>query len=291
MAMLLKRWQASIDFYAGWNARQVARRFMDLINDDRNPLEHALSRAHEEPAMRPDFYRALLASEIYLIGSSEPGGRDAAGQQVTLMQWETERGERMIPFFTSLEEVRRSIDSEEQVLRMPGAQLMALGTDVPLVLNPLSDHQEVLSPDDVQALAEGHLPGVAAVASREQDGGASRQVRIPQPYPAMLVDALTTLFVGRDEVEAAWICAMEMEAPVDAGQLLIGLDLVTGSFERIAEEVVYVTSQVDSDGYAAADVMELGDTPLAQQIRASSDPFYSRRWGQRIADPLRPGHA
>ena len=265
---------------------------METSNEHPNSLEYALRRAHQQPAMRPDFYRALLRSEIYLIGSSEPADDADAGRQLTLMQWETERGERVIPVFTSLDEVRRSIDSEEQVLRMPGAQLMQLGTDVPLVLNPLSERQEVLSPDDVQALAAGHLPGVSAVAAAQRDEGARRAVGVPRPYPALLVDALTTMFAGRRDVKAAWICTVGPTAGQEPDQLLIGLDLEPETFDRVAEDVVYVASKVEQgDGFATADVMELTETPLGRQIRQRCDPFYRRSWGERMADPLQPGHA
>ena len=265
---------------------------MEPTTDQPNVLEHALSRAHQQPAMRPDFYRALLRSEIYLIGSSSPADSTRSGQELTLMQWETERGERVIPVFTSLEEVRRSIDSEEQVLRMPGAQLMALGTDVPLVLNPLSELQAILSPDDVQALAAGHLPGVDAVASRQHEAGRPRRVGPARPYPAILVDALTTLFVGRREVRAAWLCAMEPELRGDPDQLLVGLDLEPDTFEQVSEDVIYVASRVEErGGFVSADVLELGDSPLSRQVRAVAEPFYSRSWGERITDPLLPGHA
>lgn len=265
---------------------------MELTSNQHNALEDALSRAHEQPAMRPAFYRALLRSEIYLIGSSSPIDGDSAGRELTLMQWETEGGERIVPIFSSLDEVRRSIDSEEDVLRMPVAQLMALGTDVPLVLNPLSEMQEVLSPDDVQALAAGHLPGVTAVASRQFDVGAARNVCDPDPYPALLVDALTTLFSGRPQVMSAWVCAVDPDDEGRTDQLLIGLDLEPDTFDQIAEDVAYVASQVQDSGvYASADVMELGASPLSAQIRELGPPFYRRTWGERITDPLQPGHA
>lgn len=42
-----------------------------------NKLERALERAAKEPASRPEFYRVLLESEVFILGDSGacPGGR------------------------------------------------------------------------------------------------------------------------------------------------------------------------------------------------------------------------
>lgn len=37
---------------------------------EETPLEHALRIAADEPASRPDFYRLLIESEVFIIGGT-----------------------------------------------------------------------------------------------------------------------------------------------------------------------------------------------------------------------------
>lgn len=268
---------------------------MNLPDEQPSPLERALSRASREPAMLPGFYRRLLRSEVYLLGSRRPPEGDGQAQAVTLIQWETESGDRVIPVFTSLEAVRRSVDTDDQVLRMGVAQFLTLGTDVPLVLDPLSEHNAVLSTEDVRALAEGHLPGVGA--SLVQRGAVDRDLALimPSPQPVWLIDQLTIFLSERPEVEAAWLCALETDGsePVEEGQrLLIGLDLPTDVFEEVVEDIVCVIGQSAAiDEIDHVDVIAMTPGPLADHVRRQFEPFYRRSWGARLTDPLQIGHA
>ncbi len=276
---------------------------MKSTDEEPNPLERALSRASREPALLPEFYRQLLRSEIYLLGSRSDEEVDGGRQALTLIQWETEGGERIIPVFTSLEALRRSVDVEDDVLCMGVSQFLTLGTSLPLVLDPMSDHHAVLSADDVRALAEGHLPGVRGLIIQQGPLERDSELRTPEPQPAQLIDHLTTFLAGRLEVEAAWLGAFvsdetsaaehsEAQAERKRPRFLIGLEVPAEVFEEVVEDVVCVIAQSATvDDVDTVDVIAMDSAQLADRLRTSAEPFYRRSWGARIMDPLHVGHA
>jgi len=288
---------------------------MESADEASDSLERAMERAFREPALLPDFYRALLRADLFLVGRSDQPSGSERRHRITLMQWETESGERVIPVFSSLDELRRSVDEDEHVLRMGAAQLLTLGTSLPLVVDPLSEHQAVLSPDDVHALASGRLPGVGGAL--EQSTMAPLSNAVPaglDPAPARLIDALITLLARRPCVERAWLCqlhpsevaadvpagitaATAHELPDEAGMVLLALEMNAEhdpghDIVQVIEDVTCVIAQAaDGSLLPAVDVITLADDPLSRRLREGVLPFYERRWGARMTDPLVVGHA
>jgi hypothetical protein len=284
---------------------------MESADEASDSLERAMERAFREPALLPDFYRALLRADLFLVGRSDQPSGSERRHRITLMQWETESGERVIPVFSSLDELRRSVDEDEHVLRMGAAQLLTLGTSLPLVVDPLSEHQAVLSPDDVHALASGRLPGVGGALAGmgggalggvvEQGLAAPHSDAMPaslDPAPARLIDALITLLARRPCVERAWLCQLRLlevtrEQPDEAGMVLLALE-IDAEHDRmqVIEDVSCVIAQaVDGSQLPTVEVITLADDPLSQRLREGVSPFYERRWGARMTDPLVVGHA
>jgi hypothetical protein len=73
-----------------------------------NVLEVALELAASEPAHRPEFFRLLLESTIFILGSSgQLDGEEGvvtlkAKTQIQLTNWVKPDGSSVIPFFSSL---------------------------------------------------------------------------------------------------------------------------------------------------------------------------------------------
>ncbi|MDR7194562.1 enhanced serine sensitivity protein SseB C-terminal domain-containing protein [Luteimonas terrae] len=87
-----------------------------------NPLEIALARAADEPAERPEFYKALLESDVYVIGHTDTPGDGLAtipaGAQVSIVNLEKEDGTPFIPFFSSLDALQRVLQAETRFVSM-----------------------------------------------------------------------------------------------------------------------------------------------------------------------------
>ena len=74
---------------------------------EENELERALQRTVKEPAHRPECYRILLQSTVFLQG---PPGRTAkvyttlaASDNIQIKSWRNDDGLSVIPFFSSPE--------------------------------------------------------------------------------------------------------------------------------------------------------------------------------------------
>src|SRR3546814_4440607 len=98
-----------------------------MSNDSSNDLEVALARAATEPADRPEFYRVLLASEVFVLGHTESKGEGRvtvpSGEKLSIVNWEKADGTPVIPFFASLEALRRAIKEEQSYVALPARSL------------------------------------------------------------------------------------------------------------------------------------------------------------------------
>src|SRR5688572_25903419 len=109
---------------------------------DHEALERALERAANDPASRPEFYRALMASDVFVIGRSDAiTGQRAlipAGAKMGIVHWEKPDGTPVVPFFTSLEALRRSLKEESDFMALPARGFFEMVKGKTLVLNPAS---------------------------------------------------------------------------------------------------------------------------------------------------------
>src|SRR5262249_1055280 len=95
-----------------------------------NPLEAALVSAISEPSARPEFYRLLLASELFITGRlADPAAAEASASEDSndrLMIATIEYKQHPYhPVFTAMSRLKEFLAGEEDVqfLGMPGRQL------------------------------------------------------------------------------------------------------------------------------------------------------------------------
>lgn len=91
---------------------------------EENKLEEILRLAADEPAYRPQFFEVLLSSDLFVLGTAGLPDTDGelnleAGSKIQIQHWEKADGSPVIPFFSSLEVLRKSINSEESYLALP----------------------------------------------------------------------------------------------------------------------------------------------------------------------------
>ncbi|HUW54755.1 MAG TPA: SseB family protein [Rhodanobacter sp.] len=134
---------------------------------EENSLEHALRVAVTDPSSLADFYRELLESEVYVIGSSVVEEGDSVQDEdgavplqpevrVSIQSWLRSDGSPVTPLFSSLSVLQRSITRQMSYLLLPARTLFELTAGAALVLNPKSDYSKELLPHEVASLlAEG----------------------------------------------------------------------------------------------------------------------------------------
>src|SRR5690554_2174529 len=98
---------------------------------EENKLEEILRLAADEPAHRPRFCEVLLSSQVFLLGTTGVPGADGevdldAGSKVQIQHWEKADGSPVIPFFSSLEVLQKSINSEESYMAIPVRSLFEI---------------------------------------------------------------------------------------------------------------------------------------------------------------------
>ncbi len=175
-----------------------------------NELERRLAAAAADPAERPAFARALLQSEIYVLGFLDrPTVKGSAqpGSSIELLTWTDQRG-AVTPFFTSERMLQSTLaarpGTDPRFLRMRTRDLFEMTKGQHLVLNPDGPNGKVYLPNEVESLLAGE-PGVTTEvlqAQRQVHVGAAAHV------PAQLPEVLARYLTQRPVVHAAhlgWI--------------------------------------------------------------------------------------
>lgn len=264
------------------------------MNDNTpNALEAALERAASEPAQRPEFYRLLLESEVFVLGHTDaPGeGRStlAAGEKLSTQNWQKNDGTPVIPFFASLEALRRAIQEEQSFVALPARSLFEITQGATLVLNPASDHAKEFFPNEIEALLATGLNQVAKTRVVQKD----TQVLLGQPavHPAELVSALTALLAQHPAVKAAYLCLMHDPSVQEQPGLVVGFEGEEG-LERAMQEAGSVAVDTAPKGQTVDFIRVVrGEQGLSAYFLKSVKPFYERSWGARFKSFLGAGRA
>src|SRR5262245_59759236 len=97
------------------------------MTTEETALEAALRLAASDPAARPDFYRLLLESEVFVIGATahkKEGARTLdAGEKIGIQNWTRKDGSSVVPFFTSLDALQRAISEPADYLKLDARAL------------------------------------------------------------------------------------------------------------------------------------------------------------------------
>jgi len=248
-------------------------------------LERALRLAAAEPASRPDFFRTLLASNIFVIGrdGDVTGTRTVqAGETLSIQNWTTQEGKPIIPFFTSIDALHRAGVTAGMYLSLSARAFFETTRGAQLVLNPRSPYGKEFFPNEIEALlATGtNETPVSHVLRRET------QVLLGQPanYPNALVASLKKFFATRDQVKAAYLALMHDASRDAKPTLLIGIEIDGGDFETLSREAGTVVGDYAMKSGEAVDVfrVERGKGGLSAHMVDAVAPFYARGFGASL---------
>ncbi len=243
-----------------------------------NALEVALMLAASEPAHRPEFFRLLLESTIFILGSSgqmdEGSVTLKANTQIQIQNWVKPDGSSVIPFFSSLRALQLAIQSDEQYIALPARTFFEITRGAELILNPRSEYGKEFTRTEVEALlAEGvsRLPEQRVV---EKD----TQILLGQPsnYPTAMVASLTTLLAKHSNVKAAYLALMHDVSMDEKPHLIVGIE-AEGDFENVIREAGTVAADTAPNG-EPVDLIRLirGEPGVGQYFLEEVKPFYER---------------
>ena len=244
-----------------------------------NALEKALRLAAAEPACRPDFYKTLMDSTVYVIGESSQRSTGArmveAGEKLAIQNWVGEDGSPFIPFFTSIAALQEAIDFQCNYLALPARALFESTERTALFLNPKSDYGKEFFPEEIEALLSTGTIG----APEQLVTGEPTRVLLGQPreYPSRMVDSLAKLFAVRRNVTAAYLLLMHDPSVDEKPHLVIGIEA-----DGDVEEVVQAAGVVAADTAPADEPVDLfrvvrGESGLSDYCLREVAPFYQKR--------------
>lgn len=252
-----------------------------------NALELKLEKAAADPASRPEFYKALLEADVFVIGFTDstvpveghftvPEG----GAHCSIVNWTRNDGTPTIPFFTSFEALQRALTEETQYLAIPAKTFLEMTQGSFLVLNPMSPHGKEFFPDEVKALLEtgmNHEP-ITRVVKKETE------VLLGQPanYPVEMVSSLTRLLTKHSAVKAAYLCQMYNPEMGDKPVLVIGLEGEGNLIDAIKEAGSVATETAPHGQPVDFAVLRRGGNGISEYMFESVKPFYERTWANKL---------
>ena len=252
---------------------------MDIMDSQQeNTLEKSLRLAADEPAHRPDFFKTLLNSTIYILGKTDAGEGPVnleAGSNISIAHWQKPDGSAVIPFFSSLQTLRKSIDSEESYIEIPARSLFEITLGTPLFLNPKSPYGKEFFPEEVRHLLSDEIGQKPVQRTIEKE----TQVLLGQPsqYPSKMVNSLTQLLAKHHNVKRAFLALMHDASIDQKPHLVIGIE-ADGDIELVMREAGNVAGDTAPDG-EAVDLCRVhdGDSGLSDYFLKETTPFYERK--------------
>ena len=134
--------------------------------DPMNPLETLMQAAAGDPAKIPEFYRALLDSEIYILTPETivpPGRRRELKYEEKINIATVEyQGQKWHPAFTAPKRISAYLKEPETCLGAKARKLFEMLPGSNFWLNPLSECQKPLPADEVSLLLSGKIFAMGA---------------------------------------------------------------------------------------------------------------------------------
>lgn len=214
-----------------------------------NSLETLLMQASSDAGVRPDFYRALLGAEVYVLGQvrGKPAfSRFVSGEGTTLALREVRgEGRRIVPFFSSPARIDDYLHRPEpHVALSMGALLDVITPDVELVLNPGSAYSKHFVRAEVAALRDGTI--FAQAEARTVREGEALRLSVVDAPPERFVAALRSLFAVH-EVRRAYLAHVQQREETPA--LLMAVQMANeGDFDALVRDCVVIARETLDNG-------------------------------------------
>jgi len=243
-----------------------------------NDLERSLMKAATNPSHRPQFYRDLLGSVVFVINANpQPlavqDGVLQQGAQVAIQPWER-NGMSWLPIFSSLSRLQQSLQVEATYLQLNARDFFELTSGANVVLNPGLDYGKEFLPEEIAGMLDSSVFRAGSGYRVEQE----TKVLLGQPakYPTELVTALSRLFTKHRGVKAAYLAHFFNASRDEAPHTLIGIDS-EGDWDSIVGEAGMVAQNVLASG-EIVDFLRVSksDSGPSQYLLNETKPFYRR---------------
>lgn len=263
------------------------------MNEPTNDLERKLMLAADNPAARPEFYKTLMSSSVFVIGFSDSEGDGAgtipAGAKLSAVNWKKNDGSPIIPFFTSLEALKRTLKEESKYVALPAKSFFEITLGSFLVLNPASPYGKEFFPNEIKALLE------TGVNQAPQTRVVQKETKVllgqPANYPSEMVSALTALLAKHAVVKAAYLCLMHDPSSAEKPSLVVEFEGEADLGEAMKEAGSVAADTVPKGELVDFVVLKKGESGISDYMFKSVKPFYERTWGAKLRSLFSSGKA
>lgn len=247
-----------------------------------NALEQRLVAATHDPAARPDFYRELVRSDIFVINARPdpaPAGRRIVEEGATLALMPVEvNGRSFLPIFSSLQRLQSAVREPVSYLAMNALEFMKITSGADLLLNYGSAYGKELLAAEVASIVDGTIfrPAERYVVQEETP------ILIGQPTvpPVELLDVLRRLFRRMPSVAAAYSALYVNRARSEQPLTLIAIDAPDdASWDGVVADAGLACNGVTVPN-PPVDFIRLGSgSGVDDYFRRDAKPFFTRGSG------------
>ena len=249
-----------------------------------NALEQALHNAAIDENKVELFYKLMMESRVFILGKPAKELPDtnfvlSDDDELLINHWESDEDKSpVIPFFTSLQTLQRTIPEDEPYLEVPTEALFRMTLGVPMVLNPNTEYGMEFSPEDVVSLL-----GSDGVNNHEElmEGGDYDEdgvyLELLRETPVKLIETMTAVLGDFPEVEAAYLAVIHEPSVDPEPHLLVGItghgDLDT-AIETIAGRIPEADNDSDFEMFDFFTIND-DDPEISDFLLEQVKPFYS----------------
>jgi len=246
-----------------------------------NELERLLDLACIEPGYAPEFYRCLLASEVYALLPTVGHGMDEG--KLRFVMWRGADGIDVIPYFASRGALRRALKPGWQPVKFTGRALLKITHGATVVLNPNEAATSRLTPAEVTLLLD--TGAVSSLERATQYGGLMCSLQVAATPPTATLHSLSVLFSRHRSVRRAYLALYFPPEKPEARCYLIVIRMDNHDAERLVRESAQVIQDVPPD--LNIDLLTCFDDAhdLLQLVSDLAPPFYDQAWGERLVMP------
>ena len=252
-----------------------------------NALERLLRVAKHEPGLRPELYRLLLDSHVYILlpewfDAEQPVTPD---MHIPFIEWTREDGIRVVPFFSSMDTLKQGAPQAKKAASFPVRGLFAAVPDKIMHLNPNCEFGFVLQADEIHMLLTQGMIGSPTTFSDE-----AFQDTVVDPVtdaPADMVSGLMTLYARRSAIEAAYLVRVSPVGDAARSTLLIAIEMDATGIEADVASDSFVIVEDTYQGDEAVDLAFIKRNPaMWDAVRGMTSPFYDRSWGPQFIETI-----
>lgn len=246
--------------------------------EPQNDLERFLVMATADPAHRPQFYKELAQSNIFIV---QHGETPATREEKVLTEDDTIQIQHIqfndqlyIPIFSSLTRLQAILDHDVAYLEMNTIEFMKMTFGTPLILNPGSEYGKEFHPEETASIIDGSIWENAEKYTVEEE----TQVMIGQPanYPDELVAALSRFFETKTQVRRAWLAHFYNPEDGLPPHTLVAVE-ITGDIDEVFSEAAVVTQNVNVPDMPVDFLPLTGRGGLEGYFLEEAEPFYQQR--------------